>query len=159
VLWLTDCISKPQEQFIRHVIKTILISGEISLDDPLNGKSAAIINMGDNEIENNLIFLKYLLRKKGFDVIYTEGTLTLNDIRDIHSVRPFTVLALNLHASEPDDEVMKFCSDLAGELATQEKLLYRADMTVSGSWSNGITKDCLLACRTGRMGRQPLIIS
>jgi DNA-binding transcriptional MerR regulator len=139
VLWLTDCISKPQEQFIRHVIKTILISGEISLDDPLNGKSAAIINMGDNEIENNLIFLKYLLRKKGFDVIYTEGTLTLNDIRDIHSVRPFTVLALNLHASEPDDEVMKFCSDLAGELALK-KIVVPGRYDRSGSWSNGITK-------------------
>ncbi len=139
VLWLTDCISKPQEQFIRHVIKTILISGEISLDDPLNGKSAAIINMGDNEMENNLIFLKYLLRKKGFDVIYTEGTLTINDIRDIHSVRPFTVLALNLHASEPDDDVRKFCSSLAKELDLKHVVVPgRYDR--SGSWSNGITK-------------------
>jgi DNA-binding transcriptional MerR regulator len=138
-LWLTDCISKPQEQFIRHVIKTILISGEISLDDPLNGKSAAIINMGDNEMENTLIFLKYLLRKKGFDVIYTEGTLSVNDIRDIHSVRPFTVLALNLQASEPDDDVRKFCRDLARELALK-KVVVPGRYDRSGSWSNGITK-------------------
>jgi DNA-binding transcriptional MerR regulator len=138
-LWLTDCISKPQEQFIRHVIKTILISGEISLDDPLNGKSAAIINMGDNEMENTLIFLKYLLRKKGFDVIYTEGTLTVNDIRDIHSVRPFTVLALNLQASEPDDDVRKFCRDLSRELALK-KVVVPGRYDRSGSWSNGTTK-------------------
>jgi DNA-binding transcriptional MerR regulator len=138
-LWLTDCISKPQEQFIRHVIKTLLISGEISLDNPLNGRSAAIINMGDNEMENNLIFLKYILRKKGFDVIYTEGTLTVNDIRDIHSVRSFTVLALNLHPSEPDDEVLKFCSGLARELALSNVVVPgRYDR--GGSWSNGITK-------------------
>ncbi len=38
VLWLTDCISKPQEQFIRHVIRTILISEEITVENTLNGR-------------------------------------------------------------------------------------------------------------------------
>ncbi|MEZ4998050.1 MAG: hypothetical protein R2758_11500 [Bacteroidales bacterium] len=80
-LWLTDCISKPQEQFIRHVIRTILISEDISHEAAANGHSAAIINLGDSESENNLVFLKYLLRKRGFNVVYTEGTLSADDIR------------------------------------------------------------------------------
>lgn len=139
VLWLTDCISRPQEQFIRHVIRTILISEEISVDNNLSGGSAAIINLGHTEIENNLVFLKYLLRKRGYDVVYTEGTLSADDIRGIHSVKPFDVLAVNLPASEPDDEVRTFCSELARELELKRVLvLGRYDS--SGSWSNGNTE-------------------
>ena len=138
-LWLTDCISKPQEQFIRHVIRTILISEDITHEVPVNGQSAAIINLGNTESENNLVFLKYLLRKKGFNVVYTEETLSADDIRGIHSVRPFAVLALNLPASEPNDEIRGFCSSMAKELDLKQVLvLGRYD--TSGSWSNGKTK-------------------
>jgi DNA-binding transcriptional MerR regulator len=139
VLWLTDCISKPQEQFIRHVIRTILISEDVTHEVVVNGQSAAIINLGSTESENNLVFLKYLLRKKGFNVVYTEGTLSADDIRGIHSVRPFAVLALNLPASEPDDEIRGFCSNMAKELDLK-KVLVLGRYDTSGSWSNGKTK-------------------
>ena len=95
-LWLTGCISKPQEQFIRHVIRTVIISEDMSLDTALTGQNAAIINLGGHEAENNLVFLKYLLRKKGIETVYTEGTLSAEDIRGIDTIRPFTVLAVNL---------------------------------------------------------------
>ena len=139
VLWLTDCISRPQEQFIRHVIRTILISEEISVDNNLNRGIAAIINLGDNEVENNLVFLKYLLRKRGYEVVYTEGTLSADDIRGIHSVRPFRVLAVNLPASEPDEEVRSFCNGLAKELELK-RVLVLGRYDTSGSWSNGKTE-------------------
>ena len=139
VLWLTDCISKPQEQFIRHVIRTILISEEITLENTLNGRRAAIINLGDNESENNLVFLKYLLKSRGYEVVYTEGTLSADDIRGIHSVRPFTVLAVNLPASEPDDEVRGFCSEVAKELELK-RVLVLGRYASNGSWSNGKTE-------------------
>ena len=139
VLWLTDCISKPQEQFIRHVIRTILISEDISHEAPASSHNAAIINLGDTEFENNLVFLKYLLRQKGYNVVYTEGTLTSDDIRGIHSVRPFSVLAVNLPASEPDDEVKVFCSDMAKELELK-KILVLGRYDTSGAWSNGKAK-------------------
>lgn len=138
ILWLTDCISKPQEQFIRHVIRTILISEEMALGNPLTGRSAAIINLAHTEGENNLVFLKYLLRKRGYDVVYTEGTLSPDDIRGIHSVRPFAVLAVNLPASEPDEEVRGFCNELAKELDLK-KVLVLGRYDSSGAWSNGKT--------------------
>lgn len=138
-LWLTDCISKPQEQFIRHVIRTILIAEDMTHEEHTTGQSAAIINLGDTESENNLVFLKYLLRKRGFDVVYTEGTLSAEDIRGIHSVRPFSVLALNLPASEPDEEVRGFCGEMAKELDLK-KVLVLGRYDSNGTWSNGKTK-------------------
>jgi len=122
-LWLTDSISKPHEQFIRHVISTILISGEMSLDNPLSGESAAIINLDETGSEPNLLFLKYLLRKKGYDVVYTEDTLSVDDIRSIHSIRSFSLLAVNLPLSENDSEVREFCSDIAAELKLKKVLV------------------------------------
>ncbi len=138
-LWLTDGISKPQEQFIRHVIRTILISEDLALDSPLSGKSAALINLGDAGTENNLVFLKYLIRKRGYDVVYSEGTLSVDDIRGIHTVKPFTILAVNLPASEPDEEVRGFCNDMVRELGLK-KIIVLGRYDSSGSWSNGKTK-------------------
>lgn len=138
-LWLTDGISKPQEQFVRHVIRTIIISEDMSLDNPLSGKSAALINLGDAGTENNLIFLKYLIRKRGYDVVYSEGTLSVDDIRGIHTVKPFTILAVNLPASEPDEEVRSFCNNMVSELSLK-KVIVLGRYDSSGSWSNGKTK-------------------
>jgi DNA-binding transcriptional MerR regulator len=138
-LWLTDCISKPQEQFIRHIINTILTYEDMALATPAGGRSAAIINLSDNECDNNLVFLKYLIRKKGYDVVFTEGTLSAEDIRGIHSVRPFTILALNLPSSEPEEEVREFCGVLAKEL-NLKKVLVLGRYDVKSSWSNGKTQ-------------------
>jgi len=138
-LWLTDSITKPQEHFIRHIIRTILISEEIALSNPLNGESAAIIDLSGTESENNLLFLKYLLRRKGIDVVYTEGTLSVDDIRGIHSIRPFTILVLNVPASEPDDEIKKFSTGLARELKLK-KVLVTGRYESSIPWSSGRTE-------------------
>jgi DNA-binding transcriptional MerR regulator len=138
-LWLTGCITRPQEQFIRLVIRTMIVSEDMVTDSHLTGESAAIINLGDTEAENNLVFLKYLLRKRGIDVVYTESTLPAADISGIHSVKPFNILVVNVPASEPDDEVKRFCRSLAGELKLR-KVLVTGRYDSSGTWSSGKTE-------------------
>jgi DNA-binding transcriptional MerR regulator len=132
-LWLTDCISRPHEQFIRHVISTILISEEMSLDNSLNGDSAVIINLDETGSEPNLLFLKYLLHKKGYDVVYTEDTLSVDDIRSIHSIRSFNLLVINLSLSEHDNEVREFSSKIADELKLKKVLVVSKNFR-NGSW-------------------------
>ena len=138
-LWLTDCISKPHEQFIRHVISTILISGEMTLDNPLNGESAAIINIDETASVPDLLFLKYLMRLKGYDVIYTEDTLSVDDIRNIHSIKSFNILVINLPLSEHDNEIREFCSDIAAELKLRKVLVVNRNIR-NGSWGNKKTE-------------------
>jgi hypothetical protein len=76
---------------------------------------------------------------KGIDVVYTEGTLSVDDIGGIHSIRPFTLLVLNLNASEPDEEVMGLCSDLTRELKLR-KVLVMGRYASRPSWSDGKTE-------------------
>lgn len=138
-LWLTDCLSRPQEQFIRHVIRTLIISEDMKLGTPPATESAAVINLGDNEAENSLFFLKYLLKQKGLDVVYTEGTLSGDEIKGIYSIRPFTVLALNLPAAEPETEIKGFCSDISREMKLR-KILVTGRYDSNCTWSNGKTE-------------------
>ncbi|MCU0376865.1 MAG: MerR family transcriptional regulator [Bacteroidales bacterium] len=138
-LWLTDCLSRPQEQFIRHVIRTLIISEDMKLGSPLITECAAVVNLGDNEAENNLIFLKYLLKMKGFDVVYTEGTLSGDEIKGIHSIRPFTVMAINLPAVEPEAEVKDFCNNINRELRLR-KILVTGRYDSNCTWNNGTTE-------------------
>jgi DNA-binding transcriptional MerR regulator len=138
-LWLTDSITKPQEQFIRHIIRTILISEEMALSNTLKGDSAAITDLSGGESDDILLFLKYLLRRRGIDAVYTEGNLSADDIRGIHSIRPFTILALKVPASDPDDEVKKFSRGLARELRLK-KVLVTGRYDSSRPWSNGKTE-------------------
>lgn len=135
-LWLTDCISRPQEQFIRYVIRTTVISEDLAIRVASTGESAAVINLGDNEAENNLTFLKYLLKMKGIDVVYIESILSGEEIRGMHSIRPFTLLAINLPASEPDEELRAFSSRLIRELKLR-KVLVTGRYDNSGAWSDG----------------------
>lgn len=138
-LWLTDCISKPQEQFIRHVIRTIIINEDMTLNITEIRDTAAIVNLSESEPDNNLLFLKYLLRKREVDVIYTEGTLSESDILGIHSIKPFTILALNIPASEPDEEVKRFCNSLTHELKLK-KTIVLGRYENSSSWIDGKTE-------------------
>lgn len=138
-LWLTDCLSRPQERFIRHVIRTLIISEDIRLGSPPATESAAVINLGDNEAENNLIFLKYLLKQKGMDVVYTDGTLSGDEIKGIHLIRPFTVMVINLPAAEPEDEIKGFCNNITRELRLR-KILVTGRYDSNCTWSNGKTE-------------------
>jgi DNA-binding transcriptional MerR regulator len=138
-LWLTDSITRPQAQFIRHVIRTLLISEEMAISDPLKGETAAITDLAGEDYDNNLHFLKYLLRKRGIEAVFTEGTLSVNDIRAIHSVKPFSILVINVPASEPDDEVKKLSAGLARGLRLK-KVLVTGRYDSSSPWKNGKTE-------------------
>ena len=138
-LWLTDCLSRPQEQFIRHVIKSLIIAEDMVLNLSATRDTTAIINLGSSDAENNLIFLKYILRNRGFDVVYTEGTLSSGEIEGIHSIKPFTLMAINIPSSEPDDEVKGFCNKISRELKLK-KVLVLGRYENSSSWVEGKTE-------------------
>ncbi len=97
LLWQTGSLSRAQEQFVRNVIRQILIMEEVSLRPPaLKSKSSvAMINTSDNMSENNFLFYKYFLKKKGFDVIFTGGILPASEVIEIHKIKPFDYLVAN----------------------------------------------------------------
>jgi len=122
-LWLTDCLSTAQEQFVGHVIRSLITTGDNSLKVPVSKETVVIINIADENPHGTLLFMKYILRKRGFDVVYTDGTLTTGEISGIQLIKPFSVLALNVPPAIPDEEVKTISSSLVKQLKLRKIII------------------------------------
>ena len=97
ILWQTGSLSRAQEQFIRNIIKQIIIFEDNNLKSS-NEKSpnvVAMVNTSDNLSDNNFLFYKYILKKRGFNVIFTGGVLPPSEVNEIFRIKPFDYLVVN----------------------------------------------------------------
>ena len=97
ILWQTGSLSRAQEQFVRNTIRQIIIIEDNQIR-PEKGKavaSVAMINTSDNFSDNNFLFYKHALRKRGFDVIFTGDTLPASEVVEMHKIKPFKFLVVN----------------------------------------------------------------
>jgi DNA-binding transcriptional MerR regulator len=97
ILWQTGSLSRAQEQFIRNTIKQIIIveDNQLKLPTGKSRPSVAMINTSDNFSDNNFLFYKYVLKKRGFDVIFTGGILPASEVIEIYKIKPFDYLVVN----------------------------------------------------------------
>jgi MerR family transcriptional regulator, light-induced transcriptional regulator len=98
ILWQTGSMTRAQEQFVRNSIRQLLIveDNNIKMTSARKTKaSVAMINTYSNLSDNNFLFYKYVLKKRGYDVIYTGGILPASEITEIHKIKPFEYLVVN----------------------------------------------------------------
>jgi len=115
-LWLTDCLSKTQEQFIDFIIRSVIINEDNSLDVPLSKESIVVADISGYDPYGTLLFIKYLLKKRGFDVIYTDGILSADEVSAIQLIKPFALLVINTGTVIPDEELKELLVSLAKKL-------------------------------------------
>lgn len=97
ILWQTGSLSRAQEQFIRNTIKQLIIVEEslLKAGSQKTKPAVAMINTSDTLSDNNFLFYKYVLRKRGFDVIYTGGILPASEVIEIFKIKPFDYLVVS----------------------------------------------------------------
>jgi DNA-binding transcriptional MerR regulator len=97
ILWQTGSLSRAQEQFVRNTIKQIIIieDNHIRTEKGKSLGSVAMINTSDNFSDNNFLFYKYALRKRGFEVIFTGDILPSSEVVEMHKIKPFKFLVVN----------------------------------------------------------------
>ena len=97
ILWQTGSMSRAQEQFVRNAIRQIMIVEDYNLKSPAGRTKAsfAMINTSDNLSDNNFLFYKYVLKKRGYDVIFTGGVLPASEVIEIHKIKSFDYLIVN----------------------------------------------------------------
>jgi DNA-binding transcriptional MerR regulator len=97
ILWQTGSLSRAQEQFVRNTIRQIIIieDNNIIPEKKSNNGTVAMINSSDNFSDNNFLFYKYALRKRGFEVIFTGDILPSSEVVEIHRIKPFKFLVVN----------------------------------------------------------------
>lgn len=97
ILWQTGSLSRAQEQFVRTSVHNILIREDLELKTASlkAGTTIAMINTSDYPSDNNFLFYKYALKKRGFDVIFTGGILPSSEVIEIHKIKSFDFLVVN----------------------------------------------------------------
>jgi len=125
ILWQTGSLSRAQEQFVRNTIKQIIIV-EDSLLSSFSGKakgSISMINTSDNLTDNNFLFYKYVLRKRGFDVIFTGGILPASEVIEIHKIKPFEYLVVNSSAFDFAEKKIGYFNSIGKSLMLKKIIL------------------------------------
>jgi DNA-binding transcriptional MerR regulator len=145
ILWQTGSLSRAQEQFVRNTIKQIIII-EDNLLKPATGKSrpaVAMINTSDNLTDNNFLFYKYALRKRGFDVIFTGGILPSSEVIEIHKIKPFEYLLVNSSAFDFTEKKIGYFSSIGKSLMIKKIILtdFPEDYSKKSNENLIITKD------------------
>jgi len=118
ILWQTGSLSRAQEQFVRNTIRQLIIIEDNQLkNDAIRSKSViAMINTSDNLTDNNFLFYKYILKKRGYDVIFTGGILPASEVIEIHKIKPFEFLVVNSSAFDFAEKKIGYFSTLGKSL-------------------------------------------
>jgi DNA-binding transcriptional MerR regulator len=135
ILWQTGSLSRAQEQFIRNIIRQILITEDFNLKIS-SGKprsTVAMINTSDSMSDNNFLFYKYALRKRGYDVIFTGGVLPPSEVIEIYKIKPFNYLVVNSGTFDFTDRRIGYFSSL-GKSMFIKKIIF-TDFPESGGKS------------------------
>jgi DNA-binding transcriptional MerR regulator len=122
LLWQTGSLSRAQEEFVNYVIKTLITieDNSIKSDKAEKGPTIAMISTSENLLENNFLFYKYVLRKHGFNVIYTGGTLPAPEILEIHKIKPFKYLVVNSGAFDFADKRIGYFRNISKSLSVKK---------------------------------------
>lgn len=125
ILWQTGSLSRAQEQFIRNTIRQI-ITIQDSMLKPFQGKTGpvvAMINTSDNLTDNNFLFYKYVLKKRGFEVIFTGGILPSSEVIEMYKIKPFEYLVVNSGAFDFADKKIGYFNSLGKSLMIKKIIL------------------------------------
>jgi DNA-binding transcriptional MerR regulator len=145
ILWQTGSLSRSQEQFVRNTIRQIIIIEDNSLNPPA-GKikyAVAMINTSYNLTDTNFLFYKYLLKKRGFDVIFTGGVLPASEIIEIHKIKPFEYLVVNSSAFDFAEKKIGYFNSIGKSLMIKKIILTDSPEEYSKQYSDKliVTKD------------------
>jgi DNA-binding transcriptional MerR regulator len=81
ILWLTNHINPAQEHLVSNVIRQKLISGIEAVQTPLKSNKTILLFLPEGEYhELGLLFMYYLLKNRGINVLYVGSSVPLKDV-------------------------------------------------------------------------------
>ncbi|MDX9725819.1 MAG: MerR family transcriptional regulator [Bacteroidales bacterium] len=125
ILWQTGSLTRAQEQFVRNIVRQILIYEDTLLKNSpgKSSPSVAMINTSVNLPDNNFLFYKYMLKKRGFDVIFTGGILPASEVIEIHKLKTFDYLIVNSSAFDFARKKIGYFSTIGKSLLIRKIIL------------------------------------
>jgi precorrin-6B methylase 2 len=82
-----------------------------------------MINTSDNLTDNNFLYYKYALKKRGFDVIFTGGILPASEVIEIYKIKPFDYLVVNSSSFDFAKKKIGYFSNIGKSLMIKKIIL------------------------------------
>lgn len=125
ILWQTGSLSRSQENFIRTIVRELMIAEYHTLDAPIDKTKPlfAVINTTGQNDEIPLLFCRYVIRNMGFGVIYPGERLPAAEITEIHKMTSFSLLVMSYGNTLAEGRSLGYYSELAKTLGITKIIL------------------------------------
>lgn len=141
VLWLTGSIRPVQENFITCLIRQKII---VALDQlPIasnhrlnNEKFLLYLPVGENQ-ELSLLFMHYLLRSRGYAVVYIGQNMSIDDLTDAQQIHKPDYIYTMITETFSRQPIAKYLDQLAHTFSTAKILVSGYQVVVQRVSSSG----------------------
>jgi DNA-binding transcriptional MerR regulator len=119
IMWQTGTITPAQEHFISNLVrqKLIVAIDSIVTSDNIDSKTF-ILYLPEKELhELGLLFMHYILKKRGQKVIYLGPMLPVENLKVIETLKPADYIVTSIVGSMDDKEINNYLLKLSEELS------------------------------------------
>jgi MerR family transcriptional regulator, light-induced transcriptional regulator len=115
ILWLTGSVCPAQEHFITNLIRQKLIVAIDSLyNNSRNSKHKFLLYLPEGELhELGLLFASYLIKSRGFKVVYLGQTLPFEDLKKAYDYHKPDYLVSMITSSPNEEDLDKYIRALS----------------------------------------------
>lgn len=113
ILWQTGSINPAQEHFISHLIRQKLMVATDALKGKKADKETFILFLPVHEMhEIGLLFYNYLLRARGYQVVYLGQAVPFDDLEKVSKIRPAKYILTFFVSPVPEDGLQEYITKL-----------------------------------------------
>ncbi len=118
ILWMTNHINPAQEHLVTNIIRQKLIVGIEGIATPLKTKKTVLLFLPESEYhELGLLFMYYLLKSRGINVIYLGCNVPLADVGYVVNVKKPDFLYCHVTRPGLNFNFDKFLTNISKNLA------------------------------------------
>jgi MerR family transcriptional regulator, light-induced transcriptional regulator len=133
LLWLTGSIHPVQESFISNLVRQKLIAAMDALSVTVNPTHAFILYLPEGETQElSLLFLHYLIKKRGYRVLYLGQNTSLADLAEACAIFPCDYVLTIISETFTRQSVQQYLDDLRKVCPQKNILLTGYQILVQG---------------------------
>lgn len=134
VLWQTGHITPAQEHLVSNLIRQKLIVGIDSVRTSIKSDKSFLLFLPEGEYhEMGLLFVHYLLKSRGADVLYLGSNVPLKDVQSVLSVKNPDYVYIHLTSTAANFSLERFLNQMVTRLGPIKTI-------ISGPHTKSITR-------------------
>ncbi|MBB6459943.1 MerR family transcriptional regulator [Flammeovirga kamogawensis] len=146
VLWLTGAVSPAQEHFISNLIRQkLIVAIDAQITSSVPDKPSFMLFLPEGELhEISLLFASYVIRARGFKVIYLGQSLPLHEVKDVYKGCKSEYLLTVMTSLTQINDVQKYLDQISSSFP-ESKILITGRQVVGNDFKLGENMEVLVS--------------